>query len=350
MDDEAGIRTDRVRMQARFVADPLRNDLHLTSTGRGHTMRGMRCSFPPSNFKTSRLKPLPEHLDVEPTVSLSDFYRTTTGTTHDYKRHDTNLQQPLHKKAAGSWKVHYNYNFLQKLDEKPWRKPLTMGEQCSECKDQYRGMNTLPGIHDQPMFSKGLQPPTLKDQYVKGTTREIIPSSENYSLKGDRFVVRDIGALHCNEPYLSTTHKDHHPFSKSQLSGYPEKNVATYWQCEDYPKAWGHGMRHNPLPKKKSSSQPEIPLRDKTFFETATNIPPLSQKPPRVPHRGIEPLYTDSYKWPSEDKVKELFLCSVPKPFTDAEPSVDDVMVVPNMYQTFNTEYGKRLQEEARTV
>jgi hypothetical protein len=179
---------------------------------------------------------------VEPTVSLSDFYRTTTGTTHDYKRHDTILQQPLHKKAAGSWKVHYNYNFLQKLDEKPWRKPLTMGEQCSECKDQYRGMDTLPGIHDQPMFSKGLQPPTLKDQYVKGTTRacfmsvclsvcqsacvsvsskscslfvqEIIPSSENYSLKGDRFVVRDIGALHCNEPYLSTTHKDHHPFSK----------------------------------------------------------------------------------------------------------------------------------------
>ena len=46
------------------------------------------------------------------------------------------------------------------------------------------------------------------------SVQEIIPSTENSPLKGDRFVVRDQGALRLNEPYVSTTHKDHHAFSK----------------------------------------------------------------------------------------------------------------------------------------
>ncbi|XP_062513070.1 stabilizer of axonemal microtubules 3-like [Corticium candelabrum] len=337
----AGVHVDTVRMQARSLVEPMRNDLYLTSTGRGHEVRPTS-DFPPPDHKTTRTKPLPNYLDIESNVCVDDMYRTTTGTFHDYKPHVTMLQQPLHKKAPGSWKVHYNYEFQEKLNEKPWRAPLTMSEQHSEAKDQYRGMTTIPAIHDQPAFSRGLQPPTLKDQHVSGTTKEIIASAENAAMKGEPFVIRDQGTLHLGEPYVSTTNKDHRAFSKWELSQYPKKDVATYWQCEDYPKAWGHGTKSNPLPKE-SVPREKGPMRDETFMTTATSIPPLPKQPDRVPHRGIEPLYKESFDWPSDDKVRELFLCPVPKPFEQTAVR-DSQPLAPNMYQTFNSEYGSRPQ------
>ena len=36
--------------------------------------------------------------------------------------------------------------------------------------------------------------------------------------------------------------RNHRTFSRGELGRYPKKDVATYWQCEDYPKAWGHGQ------------------------------------------------------------------------------------------------------------
>lgn len=48
-DCDAGVRVDTVRMQARAVADPPRNDLQLTSTGIGHEVRATR-AFPPAQF------------------------------------------------------------------------------------------------------------------------------------------------------------------------------------------------------------------------------------------------------------------------------------------------------------
>lgn len=36
---------------------------------------------------------------------------------------------------------------------------------------------------------------------------------------------------------MSTHQWFHQHFSPRELAGYPCKDVATYWQCEDYPKA-----------------------------------------------------------------------------------------------------------------
>ena len=68
----------------------------------------------------------------------------------------------------------------------------------------------------------------------------------------------------------------HRTFSRGELGRYPKKDVATYWQCEDYPKAWGHGMRENPLPRRLTRTDPG-PMRDRTVFRTATTIPRLPQ-------------------------------------------------------------------------
>ena len=40
-------------------------------------------------------------------ITDKEHFRTTTGTTHDYKAHGGSLGNTLFKKAPGSWKVHY---------------------------------------------------------------------------------------------------------------------------------------------------------------------------------------------------------------------------------------------------
>lgn len=74
-------------------------------------------------------------------------------------------------------------------------------------------------------------------QYGQGTT-------QNPKLQAQPFYVRDKGVLNLLDPYLSTTHKDHRSFKPNELKKYPKKDVATYWECEEYPKAWGHGLKH----------------------------------------------------------------------------------------------------------
>ena len=56
--------------------------------------------------------------------------------------------------------------------------------------------------------------------------------------------MRDKGVLRHLDPYLSTTNKDHRAFTATELKHYPKKDIATYWECEEYPKAWGHGQKH----------------------------------------------------------------------------------------------------------
>lgn len=68
-------------------------------------------------------------------------------------------------------------------------------------------------------------------------------TTQNPKLQGKPFYVRDRGVLALLDPYLTTTHKDHRAFKPDELKKYPKKDAATYWQCEDYPKAWGHGLK-----------------------------------------------------------------------------------------------------------
>lgn len=49
-------------------------------------------------------------------VSKDEYFKTTTGTTHDYKAPGGILsQQPLYKRAPGSWKVKYVEDNIAKV-------------------------------------------------------------------------------------------------------------------------------------------------------------------------------------------------------------------------------------------
>ena len=69
------------------------------------------------------------------------------------------------------------------------------------------------------------------------------PSQDNLP-KYKPSLVRDDGALQLLDPYVPTSHQVHKRFSRHELGGYPKKDAATYWRCEDYPHAWGHGTKH----------------------------------------------------------------------------------------------------------
>lgn len=72
---------------------------------------------------------------------------------------------------------------------------------------------------------------------------------------------------------------------REELLDYPHKDATTYWECEDYPKAWGHGAKLNPIPKD-SVPRERLPLRDPTWFPHSTKIPRLPRAMVPVPHLG----------------------------------------------------------------
>lgn len=310
--------------------DEARNDLHLTSTGRGHEIRNNHL-FPPLQFRRSVVNQLPPLLKKDD--NISNTYMTTTGTTHNYKPSDISMERDIYKKAPGHWDVDYVEDTIQKLHVKPQRKPLTMGLQCSEMKDQFQGKKGISLVTD---FSSGLQPPVFIDHHQKGPLKSAVPSTQNPKLAGQKFSIQERGVLtYHSDPYLSTTQKDHRFFSKQEKSKYPKKEYATYWECEGYPKAWGHGSKHNPLPPD-SVPREKGPMWDHTWFRTGVSIPRIPKPLQPVPNSGQCTEVRDNYKDIPDIKRSEIFKRPVPTPWDIKDPGEAEIFSVPKMY---NTEY-----------
>ena len=54
------------------------------------------------------------------------------------------------------------------LSVKPWRRPLTMGNQSSEMKSQYAGK---PGVNLDTVYNAGIQPFNLADHHREGNSK-----------------------------------------------------------------------------------------------------------------------------------------------------------------------------------
>lgn len=72
--------------------------------------------------------------------------------------------------------------------------------------------------------------------------QQVVPSTRNDEMAGRTIHPRDKAVLNLNDMYTTTNMSTHRKFKQGELKDYPEKNVPTYWECEEYPKAWGHGM------------------------------------------------------------------------------------------------------------
>jgi len=312
-----------------------RNDLHLTSTGVGHSYNESP-PFPPTGFQRTALDPLPPQLQEKDPCS---YFSTTTGTYHNYKPNNTVLSNAIHKKAAGHWKVGYVEDVIKKLQVQPWRKPLTMGNQNSEMKSQFTAREGIPMSRH---FSSDLQPPKFRHHNNEGPLKSLVRSTQNKELKGEKYLVPERGVLsYHGDMYLTTTQKDHRAFTKVELEKYPKKEYATFWECEGYPRAWGHGSKvkqlpQNVVPKEKS------PMRDSMWFKSSTVIPRVPKSMDLVPNRGMCSEAMANYVVPDERKHQETVICSVPSPWTASAPGPEDIFSVPNMYKTEYGNYGSR--------
>ncbi|XP_020603844.1 uncharacterized protein LOC110042817 [Orbicella faveolata] len=263
------------------MSSEVRDDLHQTSTGKGHYYRSPH-DFPPQGFRRTVYDVLPPVLGNPDYITEKEHFQTTTGTTHDYKAHGGTLSNTQFKKAPGSWKVHCVEDNIAKLSVKPWRRPLTMGYQCSEMTAQYTGR---PGVNLDTVYNAGIQPFNLADHHREGNSKDLVPSTINRGVAGQKFYPRDRGVLTYHmDPYLTTTQKDHRAFTKHELGRYPAKDYATYWECEEYTKAWGHGSKENPLPPN-SVPREKGPMRDRIWFKEPTIIPRLPKSLDPVPNK-----------------------------------------------------------------
>ncbi|XP_041365951.1 uncharacterized protein LOC121380963 [Gigantopelta aegis] len=320
-------------MSFKEVNSEQRQDWNQTSTGVGHHYRP-GYYFPDSEFKTLIHQPLPPGLAKGNEIIKDQAYDTTYGDYYDSKHKGSLYDFPLHKKAPGHWKVNYVKDVAEKLGQGGWRKPLTMGNQKTEHQDQFCARKGLP---DKYAFEDiaGPQSFILQDHHKEGPSKYGRGTTQNPKLQGQPFYVKDQALLRNLDPYITTTHKTHRRFKPEELKAHPKKDIATYWECEGYPKAWGHGLKHNPLPKD-SVPRERLPMRDTMIFKTATKIPRLPKPMVPVPHSGLKTLHQDSFVRPSDVRMKENYYCAVDTPFTLPKPGSKSIMTAPKMY---NTEY-----------
>ncbi|XP_059809969.1 stabilizer of axonemal microtubules 3-like isoform X1 [Hypanus sabinus] len=321
-----------------------RQDLRWTSSGVGlHHCLGR--DFPPSDLRSFLKEPLPlklKELDTNHSCDeVFNYYETTTGLTHNLKTIDGILGHPRHVKVPSHWNVHYMKDLTEKLSRRDWRSPLSMANQTSEMKDKHTGR--LPLSMDTA-FRAGPQPFSLENHLSNGPSKSIVASTENPALAGKQYYVRDKDVLRLTDIYLSTTNKDFRAFKKEELEGYPQKDVATLWQTEDYPKAWGHGLKENPLPKEAQHIiRDPGPMIDPAVFTSQTRIPRQPKRLPPVPNRGFKTLSQESYQPPNDVKRTQDVSCPLRAPWVvTQEASAPEILSVPRMYKTENMAYGTR--------
>ncbi|KAI0207377.1 hypothetical protein LSAT2_007971 [Lamellibrachia satsuma] len=311
----------------------LRKDLLQTSTGVGHHFRP-GYYFPSSNFKTVLRDPLPPPLAKDDEFRKQDYFRTTTGTVHDNKYLETAYKpdvNPIYQKAPGHWKVNYVKDVHEKLQAGGWKKPLTMGNQISEAHDRFCNEPPLPTPKE---FVPNPQGFNLSSHHTEGPSKKVVPTTKNEKMGGRPFYVRDKGVYDLNDTYLTTTAKYHRRFKHKELDGVAKKDIPTYWETEEYPKAmtWGFGLHHNTLPKAGVPRDPP-PMRDEMVFKSATKVRRVTSVPV-VPHRGMRSLYNETYQRPQDVKGKEAKYCPVDTPYVLPDPSHRATFSAPHMYRT----------------
>lgn len=292
--------------------DPPYNDQHYPTTGQGIIYRSSP-SFPPRHFKGTMNNLLPHGLAKSQRPVISDHYLTTTAEFHDRKR----ASLPTYNRAPDSDKVLYIQDFAKRLDERRWREPLTMGNQRSECQEQYRG---LPVVEmKQP--SCGPKPFQLRQHDSNGPSKRLIPMTQNKKTAGTVYYTLDKQVLKKLDPYNTTSQATHRPFSNNELSGYPLKDAATYWDCEGYPKAWGHGTDDVQLVKNLNNKS----MVDTMLFKSEITRQLKPRTGVHVPHSGLNL---------SNEKPRQV------TPISVAKPRAVRTAPIPISYATANSTYG----------
>ncbi|XP_053308157.1 uncharacterized protein LOC128470312 [Spea bombifrons] len=319
-----------------------RQDGFLTSTGVGLEYQPP-VSFPPPGVRSTASDPLPPFLQKSKKVSAFDevvnAFETTNGDAYKGKHPRGVLSQPSYPLPPPHWTVHYNKEFEENFRNRQLKSPRNIQNRQSEMKAAYRGESGLPSLSE---FHAGPQPFSLEDHHNSGPSQSIVASTENRALSGKPYYIRDKGVLALNDIYASTTTRDFRAFTAKELGSYPKKDVLTYWEAENYPKAWGHGLKENPLRRDaKPTLRPPPPMQDTSRFPNVTKVPRIPPAAKPVPNRGLKTLAQESYNWPMEAKKCDHVYSSMERPWNvPRQGAANMIMSVPKMYKTEYKTYG----------
>ncbi|XP_033026405.1 uncharacterized protein LOC117059044 [Lacerta agilis] len=297
-----------------------RHDWRLTSSGVGLNY-SPPLPFPPPYARSTIYEPLPPASEKVFQDEVIPRLTTTSQLAYGPKTHGGVLAHPRYSVAYAHWDVLYNKDLREKLKLRAWRFPLTMGNQKSETRERYPGWPNLP---QEPTFHAGPQPFGLAAHHLDGPSKSIVASTRNEEMAGKPFYIRDKAVLRLNDPYISVTTRDFHPFTDKERQGYARKDALSLQGCGEYPVI----------------RDPE-PMRDIKLFLNATRVPRLGPHIPAVPHRGLLPLTQESYQPPHDYKRTWDRFCPVEKPPTvSCRVPVVEILCVPRMYETEYKNYG----------
>jgi len=301
-----------------------RTDLHLTSTGKGHFLHHQSLQpFPPANFERHFNKAPPRALR-SPCVNKNEQFETTTGSAHGAKTQKTVHRNVLYKKAPGHWNVHYMDRTIGKLNAEN-KRSFTMADRVSEMTSKY-----IPKEHAVNRASTA----------TAACNNNPIIGGPSRTKQADQAVMTHIN------PYMTTTKKDHRPFTTTEQGrAYAKKNALTFWEFENYPKVWGHGSRDGAnIPPRRQLNKNDS-MRDLTMggleIKSETTKIPARPSAIHVPNKGLKSLVQSSYIRHQGAPRLDLTAVEPPQPFAayfnHGRGRNADTSNCPSMY---TTEYG----------
>ncbi|XP_063218193.1 uncharacterized protein LOC134528472 [Bacillus rossius redtenbacheri] len=273
-----------------------------TSTGVGHKYI---CPVFPTQQKLERR--LPVDLVTRDREVLADTYKTTSGLAHDEK--ERTLEPGYAALTPNNQRVEYQRNLCEKLrisSAKPLRAIYT------EYIDSYKPIRPITSVDTTPPSFYG---------YKVGYSIPVPDGQPAPAL--DR---RSVASL--LDPYVSTTHLVHGPFSPEDLAGIAQKDGITLWNHGDDPQTTRTSIAEPLMLLKKE------PVYDRTKFKAvATNrtVPPLVR---HVPNKGLQSEASARFRQPAScAPLRGPVGC-----FRAVPPaSSGEILATPAMYRT---EYG----------
>lgn len=325
------------------LTDDRGQNLFTTSTGTAHHYRP-GYYFPSSNYKSVLMDPIPPSLNTKTEVRPNIHFETTNNKFHDNKYPNQDVYNEAlslkQTKALPCYKVNYLNDLVEKLNSKP-RRPLTMAFQKSEYKNEYEDMDSEMVYNlDRPIHRENY---LFEDERADQLTKKVFDGHVPPQVPARKPIdPSQIGVFNLLDPYLTTYNKEHHKWPKEQQNGIGKKNAVTIYDTEETPKAWGFGLKQNPIPIDEVPRRNEkLPMRDEIWFKTETKQNNVHCPPKPVRHGGFTTEIRDNYQTPSDVKAKQAKLCPIDTPYIQPASSGKAIMATPNMYQSEYTQIGK---------
>lgn len=314
------------------AAEDRGQDLFKTSTHTGHHYRPPTY-FPSSNYERVLGNPIPKTLNSKDQILPGVRFQTTTDSAHDNKfANDTVYNDPMsmrNTKALPCYKVNYMNDLVEKLNSKP-RRPLTMGFQKSEMKQEYEETGgELAYEYDRPIRPNAY---LIDDEHNETDTQVAFDGNYKTAVPPPKPIdPSQVGVLNLLDPYMTTYNKQHHTFTRDQLKNEAKQDAVTIYNDENLKKA-------DYLNKNQNMSND---MRDKIWFKTDAKSRHVHKPLKPVPHSGAITETQQQFVMPSDVKAKQTKLCPIDTPFTQPPTSTKTVYGTHDMYKPESSNYGR---------